>query len=146
MDPELWLQQCRIYQNKDKEAITLPYADEDDFYKTLDRYIFEGYKLKINFLNTKLAKGSGLFERIFSCLNGQTLIDDHKNIYDNLHNILAFNSPEDFVEALRQYSEANNKIYRSYLFNYQKDADGKPILALEPAGEGLPSVTFTVDI
>jgi len=146
MDPELWLQQCRIYQNKDKEAITLAYADEDKFYHTLDKYIFDGYKLKINFLNAKLAKGSFLFERIISCLNGQTLINDYKNIYNSLHTILEFGSQEDFIEVLRQCIEANNKIYNTYLINYDATADGQPILCLEPAGGGLPSASFTIDI
>ena len=146
MDSELWLQQCRIFQNKDKEAITLLYTDDDDFYKTLDRYVFEGRKLKINFLNAKLAKSSLLLERIISCFNGRMLIDDYKNIYNNLHGILEFNSQEHFIEAIMKCIETNNKIYKTYLFKYNETLGGKPILCLEPAGEGLPSSSFTIDI
>jgi hypothetical protein len=146
MDPELWLQQCRIFQNKDKEAITLPYADDDNFYKTLDRYVYDGYKLKISFLNEKLAKGSLLIERVISCLNGQILIDDYKSIYDKLQDILEFDGQEHFIEAIMGCIERNNKIYNTYLFKYHAAPDGKPVLSLEPAGEGLPSASFTVDI
>lgn len=146
MDPELWLQQCRIFHNKDKEAITLSYADDDNFYKTLDRYVFDGYKIKINFVVEKLAKGSLVIERIISCLNGRTLIDDYKNIYNNLHDILEFNSQENFIEAIMKCIETNNKLYKTYLFKYNDTLDGKPILCLEPAGEGLPSASFTIDI
>jgi len=146
MDPELWLQQCRIFQNKDKDAITLPYADDDNFYKALDRYVFEGRKLKIMFLTAKLAKNLLLLERIISCFNGRMLIDDYKNIYNNLHNILEFNSKEHFIEAIMKCIETNNKIYNTYLFKYDVTPDGKPVLCLEPAGEGLPSSSFTIDI
>ena len=146
LDPELWLQQCRIYQNKDKETITLAYAEEDNFYNTLDRYIFDGYKIKINFPDTKLAKGSLLFARILSCLNGQILIDDNKNIYNSLHTILEFSSQEDFIATLMKYIETSNKLYNTYLLKYNETADGLPILCLEPAGEGLPSASFTIDI
>lgn len=146
MDPELWLQQCRIFQNKDNEAITLLYADDDNFYKTLDRYVLEGRKLKIDFLTAKLSQSSLLLERIISCFNGRMLMDDYKNIYHNLHDILEFNSQEHFIEAIMKCSESNNKIYSSYLFKYNERLSGKPILCLEPAGEGLPSSSFTIDI
>ncbi|MHB8068553.1 MAG: hypothetical protein ACYDIC_11725 [Desulfobaccales bacterium] len=148
MDPELWLQQCRIYQNKDKEAITIPFIDDDNFYKALDKYVFGGYKLRIDFLNSKLAQGSVLIERILSCLNGRLLIDDSKNINDNLRNILAFTSQETFIKAIMNCINANIKIYNTYLFKYNGNdtLDKKSILCLEPAGEGLPSQSFTVDI
>jgi hypothetical protein len=146
MDPELWLQQCRIYQNKDKETITLTYANDDNFYKDLDRYVFDGYKLKIIFLNDKLANGSLLIGRIIACFNGQILIDDFKQIYNNLHDILEFNSQEHFLEAVMKCSERNNKIYKTYLFKYNATPGEEPILCLEPAGEGLPSSSFTIDI
>jgi hypothetical protein len=146
MDPELWLQQCRIYQNKDKEAITLPYTDDDNFYKTLDKYVYDGYKLTISFLNDKLAKGSLLIERIISCLNGQLLINDYKNIYHNLHDVLEFTSQEHFIETLKACVGTNHKIYGTYLFKYHETADGKPVLCFEPGGEGLPSTSFTIDI
>lgn len=147
-DPELWLQQCRIYQNKDKEAITLTYSDDANFYKTLDKYIFDGFKIRINFFNDKLAKGSALFERILSCLNGQLLIDDYQALYDNLRNILAFTNKEAFLEAILNCIDSNNKIYNTYLFKYDNGdtVDQKSILCLEPAGAGLPSCSFTVDI
>ncbi len=146
MDPELWLQQCRIFQNKDKEAITLLYTDDDNFYQALDRYVVEGYKLKIIFVVEKLAKGSLLLERFISCFNGRMLVDDYKNIYANLHDILDFNSPEHFIEAIMKCIENNNKLYNTYLFKYNDTSNGKPILCLEPAGEGLPSSSFTIDI
>ena len=146
MDPELWLQQCRIFQNKDKEAITLPYADDDNFYKMLDKYVYDGYKLKISFLNEKLAKGSLLIERVISCLNGQILIDDYKNIYHNLHDVLEFTGQEHFMEAIMGCIGTNHKIYSTYLFKYHETPDGKPVLCLEPGDEGLPSASFTIDI
>jgi hypothetical protein len=146
MDPELWLQQCRIYQNKDKEAITLPYADADNFYKSLDGYVFEGYKLTIFFLNAKLTQNSLLLERIISCFNGRMLIDDYQKIYTDLRRILAFASQEDFIAALTKGGATSHKIYSTYLFEYQETPDGEPVLSLEPAGEGLPSTSFTIDI
>ena len=146
LDPELWLQQCRIYQNKDQEAITLPYADDDNFYKTLDSYVFKGTKINIFFSNAKLAKDSLFIERIMSCLNGQTLIDDYKNIYSKLHTVLEYNHQEKFIETIMQCSKNNIKIYSTYLFKYGETVDGKPILSFEPAGEGLPSSSFTVDL
>jgi hypothetical protein len=146
MDPELWLQQCRIFQNKEKEAVTLPYANDDNFYNKLDRCVLEGYKLKISFLHKKLANGSLLLERIISCFNGQILIDDYKNIYGNLHDILEFTSHEHFLEAIMKCAESSNKIYKTYLFKYNATPGEEPILCLEPAGEGLPSSSFTIDI
>lgn len=147
-DPELWLQQCRIFQNKDKEAITLTYSGDANFYKTLDKYIFDGYKIRIDFLNDRLTRDSALIERFLSCLNGQLLIDNYKNIYDNLSNILAFTSQEAFLETIMKYIENNNKIYNTYLFKYDSNdtMNEKSILYLGPAGAGLPSCSFTVDI
>jgi len=118
MDHELWLQQCRIHQNKDKEPISLSYADADHFYKTLDKYVFDGYKIKISFVLEKLSTGSFLLERIISCLNGKSLIDDYQDIYDNLHDILDFNNQEHFIGAIMQCIDTDNKIYHSYLFKY----------------------------
>ncbi len=148
MDPELLLQQCRIYQNKHKEEINLTYADEDGFYKILDRYVYEGYKVRLNFLNDKLAQGSALIERIISCLNGQILIDDYINIYAELHDILAFTSQDAFIEAIIKCLETNIKIYNNYFFEYiHTDNQGEgSIIRLAPASEGLPSQSFTVDI
>lgn len=148
MDPELWLQQCRIYQNKEKTAITLPYIDDDNFYMTLDKYVFDGYRIRINFPDAKIGKGSALLKRIISCVNGQLLIDNYKDIYNNLRNILAFTSQEDFIAAIIKYIDTDIKFYNTYLFRFDcNDApEEKSVLCLEPAGGGLPSQSFTVDI
>ena len=148
MDPEFLLQQCRVYQNKNKEEIELTYADEDDFYKILDHYIFEGCKVRLNFSNDKLARDSALIQRILSCLNGQILIDDYKNIYDKLQDILDFASQDAFIEAIMKGIDNNIKIYNIYFFkyNHQDKPDAGSTIGLAPAGEGLPSQSFTIDI
>lgn len=143
---ELQLQQCRIFQNKDKEAVTLPYTDNADFYKTLDRYVFNGFKIKIRFLLEKLTASSSLLERIISCFNGQELINDSSSYYVNMQEILGFSSQEQFNDTLERYLQADNKIYQTYIFKYNATPEEKDILSLEPAGEGLPSYSFTVDI
>lgn len=144
LEMELHLQQCRIFQNKDKDAVTIPYTNDANFYQTLDRHIFNGYKIKIIFPDKKLAEGSPLWERILSCFNGQRLIIDSPDYYAEMQGIMAFNTQDQFDEALKQHAQTDNRIYNSYIFKCV--SQDQNILILEPAGEGLPSYSFTVDI
>ena len=143
---ELHLQQCRIFQNKDKAPVAITYANDDKFYKNLDHYVFEGHKLDVTFSPEKLTENSALLERILSCFNGQNLISDCESYFADMQAILAFSSPQQFKDTLDRCLLSHHKIYHTYKFTYEATEDKKNILRIAPAGEGFPSQSFTVDL
>ena len=111
---ELHLQQCRIFQNKDKAPVAITYANDDKFYKNLDHYVFEGHKLDVTFSPEKLTENSALLERMLSCFNGQDLINNCESYYAAMQEILTFSSQQQFKDTLEKCLAADNKIYHTY--------------------------------
>jgi hypothetical protein len=62
MNPALYLQQCRIYQNRAKDTVSLPYAENYRFYKTLDGLVQDGRKIKITFGAERITEKSSCWK------------------------------------------------------------------------------------
>jgi hypothetical protein len=58
-----------------------------------------------------------------------------------------FSGPEELRWALEKYSQKKNQLFGAYLIRYDPDQEeGRHFLSLEPAGEGLPSCSFEIDL
>jgi hypothetical protein len=146
MEPRLILQQCKIYQNKAREIVFIPYANVFNFYRSLDEYVINGRKINITFPHERICEYSRLVERILSCENGGeffqyltgSLSDSLGLIESDLKSKL-----KDEVDRFR----ADETLYYAYKISCNYDEDYQQyFLYLEPAGAGMKSVSFQIDI
>jgi hypothetical protein len=147
MEPELILQGCRIYQNKDREIVTLPYTEARAFYRALDDLVQNGRRIRISFPEERLEGDCALLRRLTSCRNGveflEELLDKPAGAADILH---PARTPA-IRDALEQYLPGALGLYRVYEATRMEDQDGGgQYILLEPCTEGIVAVSFEVEL
>lgn len=135
INPKLFLQQNNIFKNKNQKEIVLPYSDEFPFYHSLDKYVEEGNKIKITFINEKMDDQSQLVNRISNCKNNLDVMEMLVKFVPEL--ILAVKT-KDIAKLIELYKDTTlQALYSSYNADFQYDEDLKHyMLWLNPSGEG----------
>jgi hypothetical protein len=146
MDAKLLLQQCKMYQNKNREVVFIPYANVYNFYRSLDEYVINGRRINITFPLQKITHDSFLMERIMSCENGYEFLEQllEPNILS-----LGLIEKKSIVKISQRlnYIKCDKTLYYSYQVSYIYDEDyQQSFLHLAPKGEGLKSQSFQIDL
>ena len=148
MNLELILQQCKIYENKSKDITVIPYADALNFYRSLDISVLNGRRIQITFPLEKLDENSHLIERFLSCQNGKEFLHALTEPINNLGDLIENSNRDNLRDKLKEYLDffPDNSLYNAYNANCIYDKEYQQyFIYLEPVGDGLPSVSFTVD-
>jgi hypothetical protein len=146
MDPKLLLQQCKIYQNKNREVLFIPYANVYNFYQSLDEFVISGRSINITFPLEKIKHDSFLVDRIISCENGYEFLNEILQPHVLSLGLIEKNSINRIREKLTVF-KCDKSLYFSYRISHNYDKDyHQYFLHLAPQGEGLKSQSFQIDI
>ena len=135
------VQQNNIYKNKSKDMKVLTYSNENAFYTLLDKYVLEGYRIKIIYTNEKLDEDSKLSERIQGCKNGKETINHVIDLIKEYGtDILKLFFKRDLQTAIsvliKNYKTDMTKLYLAYLVSFEYDETLQQyVTILTPEGE-----------
>jgi hypothetical protein len=146
-DPELVLQQCRIFQNQSKHSVVIPSRHEYEFYNSLDGSAQNGRRIKITFAGEKITESSYLIGRLIFCDNGDEFLSELSESLPELGEISNFTNSENLRATVNKYMPARNSLFQGYSTQYDfNDESRRHFLYLEPMGEGLKSYSFEIKV